>query len=264
MQGFISLHRKLMENPIWGDPNYLKLWVYCLFKATHQEHEQLLGNQMVILQRGQFVTGRNSLAEDLNKGVKPKQQVNNLTWWRYLQNLETWGMLNIKSNNKYSVVTIDKYDFYQSVFNKSEQQTEHQMNNKRTTNEQQMNTNNNVNNENNNNKTSRLKYEICDMELAELLFKKMRENNPGVKQPKLETWANEVRLMRKSDKRTVEQISYLINWTQEHYFWKTNILSITKLRKQWDQLVLKCKEDKGRKPGASKQAVRKEDFNLDE
>lgn len=148
MQGFISLHRKLMDNPIWGDSNYLKLWIYCLFKATHQEHEQLVGNQMVKLERGQFVTGRNTLADDLNHRVKPKQQLDNLTWFRYLKNLEKWGMLNIKTTNKYSVVTIDKYDFYQDVFKKVEQDSEHQMNNKRTSNEQQMNTNNNINNVN--------------------------------------------------------------------------------------------------------------------
>lgn len=152
MKGFISLHRKLMENAIWCDANYLKLWIYCLFKASHKEHEHLVGNQMVKLQRGQFVTGRNILADDMNRGVKPKQQLDKLTWFRYLKNLETWGMLNIKTTNKYSLVTIDKYDTYQDVFNKDEPQTEQQLNIKRTSNEQQMNTNNNVNKGNNVNK----------------------------------------------------------------------------------------------------------------
>lgn len=148
MKGFISVHRKLMENPIWSDPNYLKLWMYCLFQASHKEHLQKLGNQMVTVKRGQFITGRFSLTEELNKGVKPKQKLNDKTWWRYLNNLESWGMLTIKTTNKYSVVTIDKYDFYQTKGNDYDHQTVHQMSNKSPSNVHQMSTNNNGNNGN--------------------------------------------------------------------------------------------------------------------
>lgn len=152
MQGWVSLHRKLMDNAVWGDPNYLKLWIYCLFKASHQEHDQLVGNQMISLNKGQFVTGRHVLADDLNRGVKPKLRLDDLTWWRYLKNLEKFQMLNIKTSNKFSVVTIDKYEVYQHQHKQVEQETEQQMNIKRTTDEQHLNTNNNVNKGNNDNK----------------------------------------------------------------------------------------------------------------
>lgn len=141
MQGYIKLYRKLMDSPVWSDSNYLKLWMYCLMKATHKKREIIVGNQVITLEPGQFITGRNSLTEDLNKGVKPKQQLNQSTWWRYLNNLDTWQMLNIKKTNKYSVISILKWDEYQD--------TEHQMNNKRTSDEHQMNTNKNVKNVNN-------------------------------------------------------------------------------------------------------------------
>src|SRR5699024_9543343 len=59
-------------------------------------------------------------------------------WWRYLNNLEKWSMLNIKKTNKFSVVSILKWSDYQ--------ENEHQMNNKRTSDEHQMNTNKNVKN----------------------------------------------------------------------------------------------------------------------
>ena len=49
--------------------------------------------------------------------------------------------IHIKSNNKYSVITIVNWNVYQGSDTESEQQNEQQMNNKRTTNEQQMNTN---------------------------------------------------------------------------------------------------------------------------
>jgi DNA replication protein DnaD len=211
MQGFISLHRKLMNNPIWGDPNYLKLWVYCLFKATHQEHEQLVGNQMVKLQRGQFITGRNALAEDLNRGVKPKQQLDNLTWFRYLKNLETWGMLNIKTTNKFSVVTIDKYEFYQDVFNKVEQGSEHQMNSKRTSNEHQMNTNNNVNKGNNVNKKNKYAdFVSLTLEEYQKLLEEFGEQGTADRIEKLNLYKGSTGKKYKSDYLTI------LNWERKN------------------------------------------------
>src|SRR5699024_1135122 len=88
------------------------------------------------------------------------------------------------------------------------------------------------------------KYEICDMRLAKLFFEKILQNNPNAKKPNLESWANDIRLMRERDKRNEEQIEYLINWTQNHSFWHTNILSPVKLRKQFDKLVLQVKQER--------------------
>ena len=140
MAGWISLHRKIMDNPIYSNAFMLKLWIHCLMKASHKEHSQLVGNQMVKLEPGQFVTGRNALAEEFNKGAKKDEVISAITLWRWLKNFEEWEMLNIKTTTKYSVVTVINWSEHQ--------QHEQQVNNKRTTNEQQVNTNNNVNNVN--------------------------------------------------------------------------------------------------------------------
>ena len=183
MQGYIKLYRKLMDSPIWSDPHYLKLWIYCLLKATHKERKVIIGNKTVTLYPGQFITGRKTLADDLNEGMKPKQQLSESTWWRYLNNLEDWGMLNIKKTNKFSVISILKWLEYQEseqhlnikktdsfeIVNRynsetehqknnetpfmsmdsdaSSYETEHQMNNKWTSDEHQMNTNKNDKND---------------------------------------------------------------------------------------------------------------------
>lgn len=91
--------------------------------------------------------------------------------------------------------------------------------------------------------TNSPKFETCDMEMAQQLFSRILENNENAKQPDLEKWANEIRLMRVSDNRTEEQIRYLIDWTQSDSFWKSNILSPAKLRKQFDALAIRVKED---------------------
>ncbi|PIC87955.1 hypothetical protein CSV72_02055 [Sporosarcina sp. P20a] len=157
MAGWISLHRKIMDNPIYSNANMLKLWIHCLMKATHTERDQLIGNQMVKLEVGQFVTGRHALAEEFNKGAKKDEIISPSTLWRWLNNFEQWQMLNIKKTTKYSVVTIVQWSEYQhngQQVNNKWTADEQQMNSKRTTDEQQVNTNNNVNNANNSNKDS--------------------------------------------------------------------------------------------------------------
>lgn len=143
MNGWIKLHRKILDSPVFAEPGMLKLWVYCLLKATHKSREVLLGQSVIKLEPGQFITGRNSLAKDYNSGIKPKNQVSESTLWRWLLLLENAGNLNIKKTNKYSIVTIGKWAFYQEL----EQEDISKMNSKRTTDEQQMNTNKNVKNE---------------------------------------------------------------------------------------------------------------------
>lgn len=241
MNGFIGVHRKLMQNAVWTDPNYLKLWMYCMFKASHTQHEQLVGNQKVLLERGQFVTGRQALEMDMNKGVKPKQRLNELTWFRYLKNLEKWEMLNIKSNNKYSLVTVANYDFYQASLKKDEQQTEHQLNNKRTTDEQQMNTNNNVNNVKKKEPSPKRVYDEQNEYyiIADFFVKQIRKNNPNFKTPNMQKWSNEIRLLVEKDEKDKSAVCKIIKKVQEDSFWFSNILSPSKLREKFGMLEMK-------------------------
>ena len=136
--GYIKLHRCLLDNPLFDNENLLKVWVWCLLKASHKEHEQLVGLQKVILKPGQFVFGRDKAAAELK--LHPS------SLYRYVKKLESSERLVIQPNNKFSIVTIENWAFYQGEGDQPEQQNEQQMNNKRTANEQQMNTNKNVKN----------------------------------------------------------------------------------------------------------------------
>ncbi len=135
MAGWIKLSRKLMKNPIWDNEKLLKVWLWCLLKASHSECEVQVGLQRIKLKQGQFVTGRYAGAEEV--GFSPS------TFHRHLKQLGEYGKVDIKTNNKFSLVTVVKWGFYQGINEEDEQHSEQQMNNKRTTNEQQMNTNKN-------------------------------------------------------------------------------------------------------------------------
>lgn len=113
MNGWIKFHRKVIESPVFQDPQLFRLWTICLVKASHKPAKQLVDKVEVPLLPGQFITGRFVLEEEYNRGLKPKQRVPATTLWSWLKRLETWGNLNIESNNKYSVVTLVNWDFYQ-------------------------------------------------------------------------------------------------------------------------------------------------------
>jgi hypothetical protein len=95
--------------------------------------------------------------------------------------------------------------------------------------------------EKDNNKNIVPKFTFEDMENAKLLFSEMQKNNPKVKQPNFDKWAEEFRKIREIDKR--EFIKEMISWTQQHEFWKTNVLSPATLRKQWDKLYLQAQTE---------------------
>ena len=44
-----------MKSPIWENEKALKVWIWCLVKATHIERMQIVGQQKVLLQKGEFV-----------------------------------------------------------------------------------------------------------------------------------------------------------------------------------------------------------------
>lgn len=143
-QGYIKLYRQIQDSTIWDDPYKLKLWLYCLLKASHTDTQIMIDNQVVKLKKGQFITGRVSLENDFNKGITPKKRISGLTLFRWLKVFENVQMLNIKKSNKYSIITVLNWDMYQNF--------EQQMNNSCTTDEQQMNTNKNSKNSKNINK----------------------------------------------------------------------------------------------------------------
>ncbi|MEF2782785.1 MAG: DnaD domain protein [Clostridium sp.] len=153
-KGYIKLYRQIQDTSIWADSNKLKLWLLCLLKATHDGRTQIVGNQTINLEPGQFITGRNDIADDFNRGAKRCCSVDGQTLFRWLKLFENLKMLNIKSTNKYTIVTLLNWDKYQS--------NEQQMNIKRTSNEHQMNTNKNEKNDKNDLKEENFKEEKSD------------------------------------------------------------------------------------------------------
>lgn len=101
-----------------------------------------------------------------------------------------------------------------------------------------------------------------EMILSQYLFDKILNNNPKVKKPNLQTWAKQIDLMIRIDKRLPDDIQVVIDWCQDDDFWKLNILSTKKLREKFDQLYVKMTG--GNKRGQMSNATRRTLRNLEE
>ena len=132
MAGWIKLHRKTLDSKVFQNEKLLKTFVWCLLKASHKEYELFHGRQKISLRPGQFITGRKKAGEELD--MPPS------TAWFYLNLLKADSTIDIKSNNKYSLITIINWDLYQSDGDNFNSNLDSNLDNKRTTNGQQTDT----------------------------------------------------------------------------------------------------------------------------
>lgn len=138
-QGWIKLHRKMLDNPVvWKDSDHLAVWIYLLLNATHKDMDVLFKNKRITLKPGQLITSRKSIAKKLDISESKVHRV--------LKMLEIEQQIEQQTSNKNRLITIVGWNEYQSC----EQQIEQQVNNNRTTSEQQVNTNKNIKNIKNN------------------------------------------------------------------------------------------------------------------
>jgi len=109
--GFIKIHRKILDSRVWQNPVILKVFLYCIMKATYKERWVGIstgkGSSEILLEKGQFVYGRNAAGEELN--MSPSSVRNNL------EKLAKWGMINVKSKTHYSIVSVVNYSDYQDI-----------------------------------------------------------------------------------------------------------------------------------------------------
>ncbi len=158
MEGWIKLHRKLLDNPIIvKDSDYLSVWIYVLLNATHKEYDTLFQGKRITLKKGQLITGRKSISEKL--------KINESKVQRILKTLENEQQIKQQKGNKNRLITILSWDKYQQ----DEHQTEQQVNNNRTTSEQQVNTNKNEKNIKNDKNVTTIVGDSCVDGLQEII-----------------------------------------------------------------------------------------------
>ena len=101
MQGYIKLHRKILDNGVFADAELLKVFVWCILKANTTPNV-VYGRKVEV---GEFITGRITASEELH--LKPS------TIYKRLQRLKAQGYIDISSTTKNSLITVVNYKSYQ-------------------------------------------------------------------------------------------------------------------------------------------------------
>jgi len=271
-KGWISLYRSLQDHPFWKEQRSFskaEAWIDILMMANHSDNKFLLGSEFLEVERGSFITSEIKLKSKWNWS---KTKVRN-----YLSLLESDNMITKKADSKKTTIRVVRYCDFQD-FETTEKPIEDQEKTakkpiedfKRTSKELQKNTNNNDNNYNNEkndkelNKTLMSEVKTSDLEDDDLLYYKIAEtfrnlfiknlseknaSTSNQEKAKFKSYVDPIRLSFTSDKRTKEQFRIVFEFlgSLEGEFWKSNILSTSKLREQMDKLIMKANEKKPNK-----------------
>ena len=129
-QGWIMLHRSLLESQVFANPDLLKVWLWCLFRASHKDRWVTVktgrGTTEVKLSPGQFIFGRNTAARELK--MKPSSARNFIVKLRNLKNLDVKQDMQEdnqhhgRQDSHYSIISIINWETYQGTFKKLDNQ----------------------------------------------------------------------------------------------------------------------------------------------
>ena len=116
MNGFIKTYRSLLDWEWYGHPDMVALWLHLLLTAAYKDCCIRCGYQYVDVKRGQVVTNRRKLARETGLS---ERQIRTC-----LDRLKTSQEVAIKATHKFSLITICKFDSYQSKFYQSDPQSD--------------------------------------------------------------------------------------------------------------------------------------------
>ena len=103
--GWIKLHRSLLDWEWYDDINVMRVFLHCLLMANHKDKKY----RGAVVERGSFLTGRDALASQTGLTV---QQIRTS-----LNKLKSTNELTIKSSKQGTVIQVVSYDKYQEVTN---------------------------------------------------------------------------------------------------------------------------------------------------
>jgi hypothetical protein len=122
-EGFIKIHREILDHWCYQDPAIFKLWLTILLLASHKEKSAPFDGGIIELKPGMFITSRPALAR--RSGVH-QSKINRVLKW-----FETEQQIEQRKTKKCRVISVLNWEKWQV----GEQPNEQQTNNWRTTGE---------------------------------------------------------------------------------------------------------------------------------
>ena len=104
MEGWISLHRKILENPILNRSRVysnFEAWIWLLLKANHKDNKFVLGSEIIKVKKGQTITSQKKLCKQFKWG--------NSKLRTFLKVLVKDEMIELTTTPKATWITINNY-----------------------------------------------------------------------------------------------------------------------------------------------------------
>ena len=101
MAGYVKIDRKILKWEWYKNGNVFRVFVHLILTANHNDAKW----QGINIKRGQVVIGRIELASSLGLSEQKTRTA--------IDKLKLTKEITIKSTNKYSIITICKYESYQ-------------------------------------------------------------------------------------------------------------------------------------------------------
>lgn len=119
--GWIKLHRQIQECDLWDSEDEpfdrRSAWIDLLLLANHEDKKIIFNGKPLTVKAGQRITSLRKLAERWNWSVNRVK--------RYLDLLEKLNMIVRESDNRKTLLTVVKYEVYQSQRYTDEYTNEH-------------------------------------------------------------------------------------------------------------------------------------------
>lgn len=240
-----QINRRLFDHPLWLEEPFTKgqAWVDLIGNANYKDGYFIKKGQRVNVLRGQTGTSMLTFAK--------RWQWSRGKVKRFFVFLEKEQMVIQLTGHLTTLITICNYDVYQ--LENDDGDTSGKTSNGHLTDIER--TSDGTHPRRIKKNKEELKQENSfpessdEFQLAAFLLEHIRRHKSDFKQPNLQAWAKSADMILRVDKRTLANARAVIAWCQADEFWQSNILSMSKLRKQFDALGIKMNG----KNGGSKQ-----------
>jgi DNA-binding transcriptional ArsR family regulator len=102
MDGYIKLHRKILDSAVFQSPALLKVWTWCLLRANWAPRQLMTGQ---VLEPGQLILSYNRAADALDMSKS--------TVFRHIKALEQLGNITLNVERKWTTLTLCHWGTYQ-------------------------------------------------------------------------------------------------------------------------------------------------------
>lgn len=240
-RGWIKIYRHIIDSDIYlMPPLYLRVFERLLLEANHKDNfipykdknTNIISKKLI--KRGERLTSVRDICKWVAwyergklKEPNPKTIQNIMDW---LENNNMINIYGVKGNRKETHYNIVNYNVYQAKDNDKVTEKKQSMETNKNDKEKDIPLKKESKNFSNDDKEYKLSKYLSKC-IAERLDKPLKDEKT------LQSWAKEFNKMVRLDKYDFDEMLEVLQFSQTDEFWKKNILSAAKFRKQYLTLL---------------------------